>query len=182
MNSQLLRRDSMGTEANPVHPMKQSNRGPLRTGLHFGLTSGVITTLGLIVGLHAGTHSTLAVVGGVLTIAVADACSDALGIHISEEGEHVHSTREVWLATFATFISKFFMALTFLVPLRFFALPTAIVTSIAWGLIVITLLSYQLARSQGASPSKVIGEHLGIAVLVVALTHALGDWVRQVFT
>ena len=29
----------------------------VRTGLSFGLTSGVITTLGLMVGLHAGTHS-----------------------------------------------------------------------------------------------------------------------------
>lgn len=160
--------------------MERNNSGPLRTGIHFGLTSGVITTLGLIVGLHAGTHSTLAVVGGVLTIAVADACSDALGIHISEEGEHVHSTREIWQATLATFISKFLMALTFLVPLWLCPLPTAIVVSIVWGLIVITLLSYQLAQSQGVQPGKVVGEHLAIAIVVVALTHALGDWVRQV--
>jgi VIT1/CCC1 family predicted Fe2+/Mn2+ transporter len=148
--------------------------------MHFGLTSGVITTLGLIVGLHAGTHSTLAVVGGVLTIAIADACSDALGIHISEEGEQVHSTREIWQATIATFLAKFCMALTFLVPLWLCSLPTAIVTSIVWGLIVITLLSYPLARSQNVRPGKVIGEHLAIAVLVIALTHALGDWVREV--
>ena len=55
------------------------------TGVSFGLTSGTITTLGLIVGLHAGTHSRLAVIGGILTIAVADALSDALGMHIAEE-------------------------------------------------------------------------------------------------
>jgi vacuolar iron transporter family protein len=160
--------------------MEHNNNGPLRTGIHFGLTSGVITTLGLIVGLHAGTHSTLAVVGGVLTIAVADACSDALGIHISEEGEYVHSTREIWQATVATFVSKFLMALTFLVPVWFCELATAIPVSIVWGLLVITVLSYQLARSQGVWPGKVIAEHLTIAVLVIALTHVLGDWVRQV--
>ena len=57
----------------------------LRIGFSFGLTSGIITTLGLMVGLHAGTHSRLAVIGGILTIAIADAFSDALGIHISEE-------------------------------------------------------------------------------------------------
>ena len=161
--------------------MEKHKNEAVRTGIHFGLTSGVITTLGLIVGLHAGTHSTLAVVGGVLTIAVADACSDALGIHISEEGEHVHSTSEIWQATVATFITKFLMALTFLVPLWLCTLPTAIVVSIAWGLAVITLLSYRLARSQGVWPGKVIGEHLAIAMLVIALTHALGNWVRQVF-
>ena len=59
----------------------------LRTGICFGLTSAVITTLGLMVGLHSGTHSRLVVLGGILTIAIADAFSDALGIHMSEESE-----------------------------------------------------------------------------------------------
>jgi len=59
--------------------------------MSFGLTSGIITTLGLIVGLHSGTHSKLAVIGGILTIAMADALSDALGIHVSEESEATQS-------------------------------------------------------------------------------------------
>jgi VIT1/CCC1 family predicted Fe2+/Mn2+ transporter len=122
-----------------------------------------------------------AVVGGVLTIAVADACSDALGIHISEEGEHVRSPSEIWHATVATFVSKFFMALTFLIPVWFCELATAIAVSVAWGLTVIMLLSYQLAQSQGGQPGKAICEHLTIAVLMLVLTHALGDRVRQMF-
>ena len=36
-----------------------------RTGLYFGATSGVITTTGLIAGLHAGTESVVAVLGGI---------------------------------------------------------------------------------------------------------------------
>jgi acid phosphatase family membrane protein YuiD len=56
----------------------------LRTGISFGLTSAVITTLGLMVGLHSGTHSKIVVLAGILTIAIADAFSDALGIHVSE--------------------------------------------------------------------------------------------------
>jgi hypothetical protein len=63
--------------------MEHEAHGAVRTGIYFGLPPGVITTLGLIVWLHAGTQSTVTVIGGVLTIAVADACSDALGIHIS---------------------------------------------------------------------------------------------------
>jgi len=58
-------------------------RHSLRTGLSFGLTSGIITTLGLIVGLHSGTHSKIVVISGVLIIAIADSFSDAFGIHIS---------------------------------------------------------------------------------------------------
>ncbi|MCW1309363.1 MAG: hypothetical protein QXP04_01585, partial [Candidatus Nanoarchaeia archaeon] len=70
-----------------------------KKGFSFGLVSGIITTLGLIVGLHSGTHSKLAVLGGIMTIAVADAFSDALGVHISEESEIKHSTREIWTST-----------------------------------------------------------------------------------
>ena len=37
-----------------------------KAGLGFGLTSGVITTLGLIVGLHSGTQSEQVVIGASL--------------------------------------------------------------------------------------------------------------------
>ncbi len=39
----------------------------------------------MIVGLNSGTNSKNIVLGGIITIAIADALSDALGIHISEE-------------------------------------------------------------------------------------------------
>lgn len=155
--------------------------GSLQTGVHFGVTSGIITTLGLMVGLHSGTHSLLAVVGGVLTIAIADAFSDALGMHISEEAENVHTTTEVWVATGATFLTKLLVALTFLVPVLLFSLPTAIRVAVVWGLSVLAVLSYRLARAQRTRPWKVIGEHLVIALVVITLTHWLGDWVASSF-
>jgi len=87
-----------------------SNKG-VRTGLFFGATSGVITTLGLMIGLNAGTHS-LAVV---------------------------------------------------------------------WGMLVITVLSYFIARVQEASPIAIIVEHLAITLLVVVLSHFIGVWVGKAF-
>ena len=42
----------------------------LNEGFSFGLTPGIITTLGLMVGLRAGTHSRLAVLSGILTMLV----------------------------------------------------------------------------------------------------------------
>jgi len=47
-----------------------------RIGFSFGLTSGIITTLGLMVGLYSSTNSQLVVIGGILTIAIADSLSD----------------------------------------------------------------------------------------------------------
>ena len=124
-------------------------RTALKIGFSFGLTSGVITTLGLMVGLHAGTHSKSVVLGGLLTIAVADAMSDALGIHIAEESKNHGNTNEIWESTLATFAAKFVIAATFAVPVLFMPLDLAVVASLVWGLSLLAVLSYALARATG---------------------------------
>lgn len=150
-------------------------------GISFGLTSGIITTLGMMVGLNAGTHSYLAVLGGIITIAVADAFSDALGMHISEESENVHSHREVWESTFATFIAKLVFALTFVVPVIIFTLDKAIIISVIWGMSLLGTLSFLIARAQKEPIWKVVGEHWGIALLVIFITNWLGKWIAITF-
>lgn len=150
-------------------------------GISFGLTSGIITTLGMMVGLHAGTHSQLAVLGGILTIAIADAFSDALGIHISEESENVHSPKEIWESTIATFIAKLIFALTFVVPVVIFELQMAIIISIIWGMLVLGIISFLMARAQKAPVWHVVGEHWGIVLLVIFITHFVGQWISNTF-
>lgn len=154
-------------------------REQLRIGLTFGLTSAVITTSGLIVGLHSGTHSKVAVLGGILTIAVADAFSDALGIHISEESENVHTARQIWVATIATFMSKFLFAMTFAIPFLVFPLFPAVVASLVWGFSVLAVLSYVMACKQHEPSWKVVGEHLLIAFVVIGITHWVGDFIGR---
>ena len=152
-----------------------------RTGLFFGATSGVITTIGLIVGLNSGTKSVIAVLGGILVIAVADAMSDALGIHLAEEADPDTDHGHVWAATIATFLTKFIFSISFAVPLLLLPLGTAVTVSVIWGLLVIIVLSYFLARWQKESPLFIIGEHVGIAVLVLILSHYIGVWVAATF-
>jgi len=151
----------------------------LKTGISFGLTSAVITTLGLMVGLHSGTNSRIVVIAGILTIAIADAFSDALGIHVSEEAENVHTTGEIWVATISTFLSKFLFAMTFFIPVILLPLSTAIIVSLIWGFSVLTVMSYLIAKSQREQPWRIIGEHLLIASLVIAITHQVGHWIES---
>ncbi len=153
----------------------------LKIGFSFGLASGIITTLGLMVGLHAGTHSKIVVIGGILTIAVADAFSDALGIHISVESENKHTPREIWEATISTFLSKFVFALTFVIPLLLFQSGTAILVSVIWGLSLLGIFSYFIAKGQNVKTWKVIFEHLIIATLVIVATYYVGTWIRAAF-
>lgn len=152
-----------------------------RTGLFFGATSGVITTIGLITGLNAGTHSITAVLGGIFVIAVADAMSDALGIHLAEEADPDATTLHVWSATISTFLNKFVFALSFAVPLLLLPLDQAVLVSLLWGMLVIVVLSYFLARAQKESIALIVGEHLGIAILVVVFSHLIGVWVSNTF-
>ena len=152
-----------------------------RTGLFFGATSGVITTIGLIVGLNSGTRSITAVLGGILVIAVADAMSDALGIHLAEEADPETTHGHVWAATISTFVTKFVFSISFAVPLLLLPLDSAVIASVAWGMCVIVVLSYFLARTQNESPLAIIAEHVGIAVLVVVLSHFIGVWVSRNF-
>jgi len=150
-------------------------------GIMFGLTSGTITTLGMMVGLHSGTHSKLAVLGGVITIAIADAFSDSLGIHISEEADKNKTHKEVWEATITAFLTKFFFALTFIVPLLLLTLNEAIIAGVIWGMATLGLISFLMARDKKEPAWKVMGEHWLIAILVIATTHYVGEWIATTF-
>jgi hypothetical protein len=127
---------------------------PIQVGMSFGLVSGVITSLGLVVGLTVGTQSRIAVIGGIVTIAIADSLSDALGIHISEEAESVHSSMEV---------------------------GEAVWVSVAWGIALVAALSWYIAGRQMTSRTAVLAEHVGVAVLVVIVSALVGRWVSTTF-
>ncbi len=153
----------------------------LKVGFSFGLTSGVITTLGLMVGLHSSTHSKFIVIGGILTIAIADSLSDAMGIHMAEESENKHTTREVWESTFSTFFCKFVFSSIFVLPVLLLKLQKAIIISIMFGLYILLVNSFIIAREQNTNPWKIIGEHVSIAVLVIIATHYIGCFISSTF-
>ena len=122
-------------------------------------------------------HST--VLSGILTIAIADAFSDAMGIHISEESENKHFAKEIWESTISTFLSKFVLALTFIIPLFLFKLSTAIIVAVAWGISLLTAFSFLMAKRQKKKVWKVVGEHLVIASIVILATHYIGHFCQS---
>jgi len=147
----------------------------IRKGFGFGMTSGIITTLGLMIGLYSGTNSKLFVLGGVLMIAIADAFSDSLGIHISEEaGSKKTTTKEIWESTISTFAFKFVFALIFIILILLLELQIAVIIGAFIGLFLLGVFSFYIAKQRGLKPLKIILEHLGIAILVIVITYAIG--------
>lgn len=156
-------------------------RHSIKTGFSFGLTSAVITTLGIMVGLSSGTHSKMVVTGGILTIAVADALSDALGIHLSEESEGRHTQKQVWTSTVCTFLTKFGVSITFAAPVLLLSLGRAVLVNIVWGFSLLAVFSYYIGRGGKLKSWKVVCEHVCIASAVIVATHYLGAWISGVF-
>lgn len=150
-------------------------------GFIFGLTSSVITALGLMIGLDAATNSKLAVVGGIVAIAIADACSDAISVHSIEEAEK-RKQKQVWESAYSAFSAKLLFTLTFLIPVLLFPLKTAIMVAIVWGILLISGISYRAARSLKQDPKKLIVQHLLLMIIVLFITYYVGRFVSYYFT
>lgn len=155
-------------------------KNSFKKGLGFGVTSGIITTLGLIIGLYAGTASRIAILGGIITIAIADSFSDSLGIHLSEEAVG-KKTKSIWESMGFTFLFKLIFAGIFVIPFLFFNLEFAVILSLIWGFLVLGIFSFFIAKQNKTNALRGILEHLGIAILVVAITYYVGTIIGIIF-
>lgn len=158
----------------------------LVTGISFGLTSAVITSLGMIVGLYSATSSKLAIVAGIIIMAIADGLSDSFGLHLAEEaeiemGRAKHTQKEIWLTTIFTFLSVSGFSLTFVLPFLFFPLKTAIFVAILWGILLLILLNFYIARIRKESPTKLISEHVLLALFVIIISNWIGYLIKGWF-
>jgi VIT1/CCC1 family predicted Fe2+/Mn2+ transporter len=102
-----------------------------------------------------------------------------MGIHISEESENKHSVKEIWESTISTFLSKFILTLTFIIPLFVFELSKAVSVAVVWGVSLLAVFSFIIARKQKKKAWKVIGEHLLITSIVILATHYLGHFCQN---
>ncbi len=157
------------------------------SSISFGVTSGVITALGMIVGLHQATSSRLAVFAGIVVMAIADGMADAAGFHLVEEaevenGKPKHTSTEIWMTTFYTFLAVCGFILTFAFPVLILELKMAILADIAWGLVLLILLNYYIAQFKKEDPVSLIIGHVSLAVFVVVVSYVAGNliaaWIK----
>ncbi|MEI8230490.1 MAG: hypothetical protein WCG83_05155 [Candidatus Peregrinibacteria bacterium] len=143
-----------------------------------GATAAIITSMGLIAGLTQGVDAKVGIITGLLIIAVADNLSDSFSIHIYKESEGA-SRQEVLISTFGNFAVRFLIVLTFAIMVMLFTPNVALIVSSIWGLGLLALLSYLIAREQKLDPLRHTLWHLAIAVLVIAGSRMLGNVILQ---
>lgn len=152
-----------------------------KKGLSYGVASGVVTTLGLLIGLTGSEASKNTIIAGILTIAFADALSDSLGMHISEESNKQSTKRQIWRATIATAIGKMVFGLSFVIPIIIMPIMQGIIADIIWGAIALSILSYIIAKNNKEKISSVLIEHVGIALIVIVGSFFIGKLIDLVF-
>ncbi len=143
------------------------------TRYSFGLTSALITNLALITGLDSTANAKLSILGAILVIAVADNISDSLGIHIYQESECLE-TKEIWFSTSTNFLTRILVSLTFIILMLLLPINAAVVFSVIWGLLLLAMMSYIIAKDRHINPYFAMFEHIGIAIIVIIASNFVG--------
>ena len=150
------------------------------TKFSFGATSAIITCLAFIIGLSKSGNK-LSIIGSLLVIAIADNISDTLGIHIYQESE-LKKSDEVRVSTFFNFLTRFFVILIFILLIFFLPIGYGMIFSIVWGISLLTILSYFIAKEQKINPFIAIFWHVALAVLVIIVSNYLSEWIMTIFS
>jgi VIT1/CCC1 family predicted Fe2+/Mn2+ transporter len=143
--------------------------------LSFGGPAAIVTGMGLIVGFDAATVAKSTIVISLLLFGIADNLTDSLSVHIYQESERL-AERDAFRTTVANFLARFFVCITFIIILLLLPSSTAILVSMIWGFILLSVLSYFLARTRGVGAVSEILKHCAVAVAVIAISRAIGAW------
>lgn len=142
----------------------------------YGASSAVITSLAIIIGLSSTINAKVTILTALFIIAIADNISDSFGIHIYQESLST-STKDVKRTTTINFITRFIVSAVFIIFILLLPITIAVILSSAFGLAVIVIISYLIARIQKENGYKMIFTHLLLAIAVMAASFFLRELV-----
>ncbi len=144
----------------------------------FGGTSAIVTSMGLIIGLGAAGAETPTIVSGLLIVGFADNITDSLSIHMYQEAEKLEE-RIAFRTTVTNFVVRVLAALSFVAIVLALPAADAVIAALFWGCLLLTAITYALARERGVSPFPEIAKHLGVAFLVIVTSRVIGAWISR---
>ncbi len=145
-----------------------------------GATAGIVTNVSLIVGLGSAGASKGPIIGGLLTIALADNISDSLSIHLYKETGRTEQ-KMTWPATLLNFSARLVVSLSFVALVLLLSVSYAMPVAVVWGLLLLTCISFLIARSRNEKSIFEALKHLGVAIVVIALSWFVGFLISEYF-
>jgi VIT1/CCC1 family predicted Fe2+/Mn2+ transporter len=149
--------------------------------ISFGGTAAIVTSMGLILGLDAAASSRQSITSVLLIVALADNLSDSLSVHVYQEAEQLES-REAFRSTLANFVTRLLVALSFVFLVITLPRDSLVAVTLAWGFLLLALLTFRIARARGVRVGKEIAKHVVIAAIVIVTSRWLGTWIAGNFS
>ena len=160
-------------------------------GLAFGLVDGLVTMLGVVIGVAQATGETRLVIISGLVAGVANAFGNSIGFYgseLAERGEHMTEGREpssmteVRRSSLLSFITS--LGATFLLTLPFLALSqgNAMLAAVVIGTSLLFCLGLVVGRLWRRHPLRYGLMYLGLGVVGAGLSFLVGDLVRALLS
>ena len=128
----------------------------------------------MIIGLSRSANPVIGITTALVVIAIADNISDSFGIHIHQESQR-ESVKEVRKTTFTNFVTRVAVVSVFVLLVILLPLKAAVALSMFFGIAVISIISYFIAKEQKAKPYRVVFQHLLITVMVIIGSYLLRE-------
>lgn len=135
-----------------------------------GVTSGIITTLGLMMGVNSSNPTRRSIMVAILAMAIGNSCSDAYSVYNARQAERGSNRRVAWRFALMTLAGEFVFTLSFVLAVAILPLSTGIIANLAWGTIALALFSAEQAVVGQKNVILSVGFNLGLAAAIVVLT------------
>ena len=142
----------------------------------FGAASAIVTSMGVIIGFGTAGISKPTIIAGLLIVGLADNLTDSLSIHIYQESERLEE-RAAFKATIGNFATRLLISLSFVVLVFLFSSTNMFLVCLVWGVLLLTSLTWFVARNRNANVLIEILKHLAVAAAVIAVSRVTGTFI-----
>lgn len=160
-------------------------------GVAFGTMDGLITILGVVIGIASATQNSGVVVISGLVAGLANAFGNSFGFYASElaeraehiqEKQHVSSMAETRRSTLLAFVHSLASTIVVVAPFVMLGLKYAMIASLILALALLFALGAIVGRYSHASPWKFGFRYMLLGLAGAALSFMVGAVVGRVLT
>ena len=141
-------------------------------GHTFGMISGIITSIGLILGLFGASITLKPIIVSLASIAISDGISDAFGIYYATKSNN-HTTEEAYKQAINTLLIKVAFPLLMIVPFYLTNINKAIIINCIASLIVVYTVSLRIFKNQKEAVSNTF-----ICIAAIIMSYNVGLYLK----
>ena len=162
-------------------------------GIAFGLVDGLITMLGIIIGISRATSDPRLVILAGIVGGVSNGFANSIGLYASElaergqqiqarkrgEESHVHTLNEILIASGLAFVSCLVALVLPIVPFFYFSINTAIMIAFVVSTALLFILGFEVGRVSYESRLRMGLQYAFAGVFGAIICYWVGDMLQN---